>query len=100
MNGIRSKADVENVSGTSQRSHSTKSFVFEFGFFGHSLIGANGVSIYFPVAELSPKYAKLQFAKDSAWGDFLIELTKPVEEAIKQKTRWIKPNDMEDIKNA
>jgi hypothetical protein len=100
MNGIRSETDVENVSRTSQRSHSRKGFVFEFGFFGHSLIGANGISIYFPVAELSPKYANLQFAKDSAWGDFLIELTKPVEEAIKQKTGWIKPNEMEDIKDA
>jgi hypothetical protein len=36
--------------------------------------GSNGVSIYFPIVEPSPKYAELPFAKDSGWHGFLNEV--------------------------
>jgi hypothetical protein len=36
---------------------------------------ANGVSIYFPCFHPSPKYAELQFAEKSKWGEFISALS-------------------------
>jgi hypothetical protein len=75
MDAIRhNKGEDEKSQDPSQSSRVARNFVFEYGFIGHRLRDANGVSIYFPCAGPSPKYAELSFAKDSKWGEFLSEL--------------------------
>jgi hypothetical protein len=49
----------------------TQSFVTASGFRGASVTNSNGVSIYFPEKAISPLYAKLDFAKNSKWNEFL-----------------------------
>jgi len=49
-------------------------FVHSYGFIGHRLRDANGVSIYFPSFGPSPKYADLPFAQEAKWVDFLKKL--------------------------
>ena len=54
-------------------------FVLAYGLFGHRLRGSNGISIYFPCFNLSQKYAKLTFAQETKWHEFLSELEKLVD---------------------
>jgi len=48
-------------------------FVVKSGFKGSGMAHSKGVSIYFPVKKISPLYAKLDFAKKTAWDNFLKE---------------------------
>jgi hypothetical protein len=64
----------DNGEDQGQEALQSNNFVHEYGFIGHRLKDANGVSIYFPCTDPSPKYAGLPFAKDSLWNQFLVEL--------------------------
>jgi hypothetical protein len=76
MDIIRSnKQNDDNAQMTSQTSSTMEQFVYVCGFIGHRLRDANGVSIYFPCFNPSPKYAELQFAEKSKWGAFLSALS-------------------------
>ncbi|MFH0783927.1 MAG: clostripain-related cysteine peptidase [Pseudomonadota bacterium] len=46
-------------------------FVAKSGFKGSTMAHAQGVSIYFPVKGISPLYAKLDFAKKTAWDELI-----------------------------
>jgi len=46
-------------------------FVLTSGYKGRDMENSNGVAIYFPVRKISPLYETLDFAKDTAWHDFL-----------------------------
>jgi hypothetical protein len=48
-----------------------RTFVLASGFKGASVTNSNGVSIYFPGETISPLYAKLDFAKNNKWNEFL-----------------------------
>jgi hypothetical protein len=48
-----------------------RTFVLASGFKGASVTNSNGVSIYFPEETISPLYAKLDFAKNNKWNEFL-----------------------------
>jgi Clostripain family len=77
MNAIRQSEPEEGESRKPSKGHDEhNNFVSEYGFIGHRLRGSNGVSIYFPIVEPSPKYADLPFAKDSGWHGFLNELAE------------------------
>jgi len=71
-NGEGNKAKDNHGQDESQSSN----FVHEYGYIGHRLRDANGVSIYFPCIDPSPRYADLPFAKDSLWNQFLTELAE------------------------
>ena len=47
------------------------SFVLAAGFKGAGQANSNGVSIYFPQDDISPLYAKLDFARNNKWNEFL-----------------------------
>jgi len=65
------KQNDGNSQSEQHTSPTEKRFVHSYGFIGHRLRDANGVSIYFPCFNPSPKYAELQFAEKSKWGEFL-----------------------------
>jgi hypothetical protein len=46
-------------------------FVVAAGAKGSTVANSNGVSIYFPQDEISPLYAKLDFARNNKWNEFL-----------------------------
>ncbi|MFN0120168.1 MAG: clostripain-related cysteine peptidase [Blastocatellia bacterium] len=46
-------------------------FLIAAGFKGVNVRGSKGVSIYLPLIELSPLYARLDFSKKTAWDEFL-----------------------------
>lgn len=46
-------------------------FVVRSGYKGAKMTHSRGVSIYFPTKEISPLYAKLDFARKTAWDEFL-----------------------------
>ncbi len=46
-------------------------FVVKSGFKGDDMAHAQGVSIYFPLKGISPLYAKLDFAKKTAWNELI-----------------------------
>jgi hypothetical protein len=48
-----------------------QSFVLASGFKGTGVTNSNGVSVYFPEETISPLYAKLDFAKNNKWNEFL-----------------------------
>ena len=56
----------------------TQTFVLASGFKGTSVTNSNGVSIYFPEETISPLYAKLDFAKNNKWNEFLTAYLKSV----------------------
>ena len=58
----------------------TKNFVLASGFKGASVSNSNGVSIYFPEETISPLYAKLDFAKNNKWNEFLAAYLKSVKQ--------------------
>jgi hypothetical protein len=58
----------------------TKNFVLASGFKGASVGNSNGVSIYFPEETISPLYAKLDFAKNNKWNEFLAAYLKSVKQ--------------------
>lgn len=51
----------------------TNGFVIASGFKGPEMRHSHGVSIYFPTQKVSPLYARLDFAKSTAWDEFLNE---------------------------
>jgi hypothetical protein len=82
---IAEKCEVVMNTIRSEKGDDQNNFVVEFGYFGHSLRGSNGVSIYFPSADLSSKYAGIDFARDTKWGEFLVALTQPIDDFVKQQ---------------
>ncbi|MCI0388293.1 MAG: clostripain-related cysteine peptidase [Acidobacteria bacterium] len=81
MDVIRLKEPDANDPQTTQQSSSmNEHFVLAYGFIGHRLRGANGVSIYFPCVIPSPKYTELPFAEQTKWGEFLTALAGLVSE--------------------
>jgi hypothetical protein len=71
----RNEVDTGNTQSELQTNLEEEPYVHSYGFVGHRLRDANGVSIYFPCFHPSPKYAELPFAKQSKWGEFLIALS-------------------------
>lgn len=49
----------------------TASFVLAAGSKGASVSSSNGISIYFPQDQISPLYARLDFARNNKWNEFL-----------------------------
>ncbi len=49
----------------------TGRFVTATGYKGRPMANSHGVSIYFPTVTISPLYARLDFVKNTAWGEFL-----------------------------
>jgi hypothetical protein len=49
----------------------TGGFVIASGYRGNAVAHSTGVSIYFPTSSLSPLYRGLDFAKKTAWNEFL-----------------------------
>jgi hypothetical protein len=76
MNVIRrNEVNADNGQSAQQPKSTEEPFVHSYGFIGHRLRDANGVSIYFPCFHPSPKYAELQFAEKSKWGEFISALS-------------------------
>jgi len=71
----RNEANTAKTQSPMQTTLEKGPFVHSYGFVGHRLRDANGVSIYFPCFRPSPKYAELPFAKQSKWGEFLSALS-------------------------
>ena len=46
-------------------------FVLASGYVGAKMKNSCGAAIYFPTAEVSPLYAKLDFDRNTGWGKFL-----------------------------
>lgn len=46
-------------------------FVLTSGYVGAKMKNSHGAAIYFPTAEVSPLYAKLDFDRNTGWGKFL-----------------------------
>jgi hypothetical protein len=46
-------------------------FVVAAGSRSAALKNSHGVLIYIPLQDISPLYARLDFTKDTAWGEFL-----------------------------
>ncbi len=59
----------------------TGKFVVANGYKGAALAHSKGVSIYFPMRLISPLYATLDFAKNTAWDEFLRAYVKAVARA-------------------
>jgi hypothetical protein len=61
-----------------------KEAVIQSGCSGFAYQWSHGLSIYFPWAFVSPDYANMNFAKDTGWIDFIVDLVK----ATRRESRY------------